>query len=214
MKLLTVGDSFTWGEELTDKMSAWPYQLANKLGYEVTNLARPGSGNSRMVRNCIEQVNNYDMVIVAWSHFARTEWADHRGVYDIWPGCSAQPHETTAPWRKYLIEHINWNHDDAYLYRQYLINIILLQNYLESNNKRYLMLDAFGNHQHKERTKQTNKDLIDQIDRDYFLGWPNESMMEWTHNTPQGTYKHFLEPGHAIVADKIYDYLGHLSWQY
>jgi len=210
MKLLTVGDSFTWGEELTDKMSAWPYLLANKLGYEVTNLARPGSGNSRMVRNCIEQVNNYDMVIIAWSHFARWEWADQTGIYDVWPGCSPLPHEAVAPWRKYLIDHVNWNHDDRYLYRQYLINIILLQTYLKANDKRYLMVDAFGNHQHEERTNPKNIDLIEQIDRDYFLGWPDQSLMEWTNGTKQGPGRHFLEDGHSKVAELIYNYMEEL----
>ena len=85
MKLLTVGDSFTYGEELADINSAWPFLLGAKLGYEVINLAKPGSGNTRMIRHCIEQVNDYDAVIIAWSHFARMEFADDLGPYDIWP---------------------------------------------------------------------------------------------------------------------------------
>ena len=95
MKLLTVGDSFTFGEELpdvTDNVTpskfAWPELLANQLGWEVTNLAKPASGNTSMIRHCVEQVSNYDIAIIAWSHFARTELADENGFYDIWPGCS------------------------------------------------------------------------------------------------------------------------------
>jgi len=212
MRLLTVGDSFTYGEELADLNSAWPYLLAEKIGYEVTNLAKPGTGNTRMVRTCIEQINNYDMVVIAWSHFARIEWSDSAGTYDLWPGCSPLPHEHLAPWRKWLIDHINWNHNDQYLYRQYLINNILLQNYLKTHNKKYLMLDAFGNHQSTERKSLVHKDLIGQIELKYFLGWPDQSMMEWTDSTPQGPRKHFLEQGHARVADKIYNYMEQLSW--
>ena len=35
MKLLAVGDSFTYGEELSDSELAWPQQLANKIGFEL-----------------------------------------------------------------------------------------------------------------------------------------------------------------------------------
>ena len=153
MKLLTVGDSFTYGEELADLTSAWPNLLAQNLGYELTNLARPGSGNTRMVRHCVEQANNYDLIIVAWSHFARIEMADSQGFYDIWPGSRHIPYKGWAEWRCQLIDYFTLYHNDDYLYRQYLLNIILLHRYLTSLNKTYLMLDVFYKHQHEGRYK-------------------------------------------------------------
>jgi lysophospholipase L1-like esterase len=208
MKLLTVGDSFTYGEELAELTSAWPNLLADQLSYELINLARPGSGNTRMVRNCIEQINNYDLVIIAWSHFARFETADENGFYDLWPGCDYTAHKEYSPWRKELIDYTNRHHSDKYLYNQYLLNIVLLQNYLKNNNKQYLMLDSFGNHQGMHRN---SNELIKQIDTTTYLGWPNESMMEWTYCTAQGPRGHFLEEGHAIVANKIYEYIRNIS---
>ena len=65
------------------------------------------------------------------------------------------------------------------------------------------MSDAFLNHKFPGRFDQKNKDLIDQIDTDHFLGWPNESMQEWTQECPYGPGKHFLEKGHQIVAEKM-----------
>ena len=212
MRLLTVGDSFTYGEELADSRSAWPNLLANKFGYELTNLAKPGSGNTRMVRHCVEQVNNYDVVIIAWSHFARIEMADENGFYDLWPGGGTLPHKAYSQWRWEIIEYFTRHHNDDYLYRQYLLNIILLQNFLQSSGKRYLMLDAFGNHQANERTSVTNQDLLDQIDPTYYVGWPNQSMMEWTYEVEQGPHGHFLEQGHQIVSDKIYAFMDRLPW--
>jgi hypothetical protein len=212
MRLLTVGDSFTYGEELADSKSAWPNLLANKLGYELTNLAKPGSGNTRMVRHCIEQINNYDVVIIAWSHFARIEMADENGFYDLWPGGGTLPHKAYSQWRWEIIEYFTRHHNDDYLYRQYLLNIILLQNFLQSNSKRYLMLDTFGNHQANERTAVTNQDLLDQIDPNYYVGWPNQSMMEWTYGVKQGVHGHFLEQGHVKVAEKIYAFMDDLPW--
>jgi hypothetical protein len=213
MQLLTVGDSFTYGAELADpQTSAWPGLLAKRLGYELITLARPGSGNSRMIRQCIEQVDSYDMVVIAWSHFARIEMADEGGFFDIWPGISTVFFKDNMPYRIELINYITQHHNDGYLYRQYLINIILLQNFLKANNKRYIMLDSFGNHQANERTSASNQDLLSQIDATYYLGWPDESMMEWTFGAPKGPKGHFLEQGHAIIADKIYKFMEQLSW--
>ena len=206
MRLLTVGDSFTYGEELSDLNNAWPYLLGNKLDYTVNNLAKPGCGNTRMIRHAVEQINNYDLIIIAWSHFARTELADEHGFYDIWPGCSVLPYKESSPWRSEVINYYSKHHNDQYLYNQYLINIILIQQYLKLNNKKYIMLDAFGNNKHRK-----NNTVVDQIDLTYYVGWPT-TMMEWTYKTPQGINGHFLEQGHEIVADKIYEYIRHLGW--
>ena len=98
MRLLTVGDSFTYGAELSGPLAgpiephvnAWPNLLAQKLGYKLTNLARPGSGNARMVRHAVAESDNYDIIVIGWSHFARIEMADEHGFYDIWPGCDGR----------------------------------------------------------------------------------------------------------------------------
>ena len=207
MKLLAVGDSFTYGEELSDLNNAWPYLLGNKLGYTVNNLAKPGSGNTRMLRHAVEQINNYDLIIIAWSHFARTELADENGFYDIWPGCDVFPHKEFSSWRSEVINYYSKHHNDQYLYNQYLINIILIQQYLKFNNKKYIMLDTFGNNSYRK-----NNTVVDQIDSTHYLGWPDESMMEWTYSTPKGNGGHFLEQGHEIVADKIYEHIRNFGW--
>ncbi len=207
MKLLVVGDSFTYGEELSDLNNAWPYLLGNKLGFTVNNLAKPGSGNTRLIRHAVEQINNYDLIIIAWSHFARTELADENGFYDIWPGCSILPHKEFSSWRNEVINYYSKHHNDQYLYNQYLINIILIQQYLKFNNKKYIMLDTFGNNNYRK-----NNTVVDQIDPTYYIGWPTTTMMEWTYKTPQGPNGHFLEQGHEIVADKIYEHIRHLGW--
>ena len=207
MKLLAVGDSFTYGEELSDLNNAWPYLLGNKLGYTVDNFAKPGSGNARMIRHAVEQINNYDLIIIAWSHFARTELADENGFYDIWPGCDVFPHKEFSSWRSEVINYYSKHHNDQYLYNQYLINIILIQQYLKFNNKKYIMLDTFDNNNYRK-----NNPVVNQIDSTYYVGWPTETMMEWTYKTPQGSNGHFLEQGHEQVADKIYEHIRHLGW--
>lgn len=207
MKLLTVGDSFTFGEELSDVTDnitsskfAWPEILANKLDWQVVNLAKPAVGNSRMVRNVVNEIANHDVFIIAWSHWARIEFADDIGIFDIWPGCSALPHLHFSPHRKTAVEYITRYHNDDYLIRQFLLNVEILETFLKYHNKKYIMLSSFG------FSTKTNKTFTN------YLGWPNETMMEWTYGTPQGPNGHFLEQGHEQVADKIYEHIRHLGW--
>jgi hypothetical protein len=205
MRLLTVGDSFTYGEELSDVSNSWPNVLSEMNGYELTNLAKSGTGNTSIVRNCIQHMDQYDIVIIAWSHFARIEFADEYGIYDTWPGHRGIIFNGNLEFRKKILTYITDYYDDNYLYNQYLINIILLQNYLKSNNKKYIMLDSFSKN-------KIDNDLIKQIDKELFLGWPNETMMEWTYGCAQGPGGHFLEDGHRKVAEKINEHIRHLGW--
>ena len=112
MRLLTVGDSFTYGEELADNRSAWPNLLANKCGYEVTNLGRPGESNTGILRNAMLNVDNADIVIIAWSHYARMEMSDENGVFTIWPGNAGNLFNGSLSYRHDLLKHINHHHDD------------------------------------------------------------------------------------------------------
>lgn len=209
MKLLTVGDSFTYGEELDNRSFAWPNLLAKKINYDVTNLGAPGTGNFRSVRMVVDNHQDYDMVIVAWSHFARMEFADENGIFNTWPGHRGDLfHSENIIYRMDLVKYFRTHYDDRYLYSKYLIDIVLLQNLLKS--KKYLMLDAFGNTVLSLRDQFPK--LTEQIDTSRFVGWPNESMMEWTYGVKTGPGGHFLEEGHKIVADKIYEHIRHFGW--
>jgi len=212
MKCLCVGDSFTWGEELLDRSFSWPSILGNKLNCSVDNMAKPGCGNTHMVRTVIENINNYDLVIVAWSHFARTEFADNNGVFDIWPGHASGIFTNQLAYRSQLTEYMTRYHNDEYLYLQYLINIILLQTFFNQQDKKYLMIDAFGNNYMDFIHVDKIKNFRDRVDSRYYVGWPNNTMMEMTYRSPQGPKGHFLEDGHKLVADKIYEHIRHLSW--
>ena len=212
MKLLTVGDSFTYGDELMDReTTAWPYLLSQKLSCTVINKGVCGSSNWKMVRSLLEEdLKDINLIIIGWSGFDRIEVADEYGIFDTFPG--ANKNELRIPssevkWRTILIDYVNRHYNDNYLYRQYLSYIILVQSYLKLFNKKYIMLDAWLNHEYPGRVNTDNKDLISQIDTKNFLGWPNESMMEWTAGLKRGPKKHFLNVGHQVVANKIYEHI-------
>jgi hypothetical protein len=212
MKLLTVGDSFTFGEELADLTSAWPCLLAKRLNYEIKNLAKPGTGNTSMVRTVVENIDDFDLIIVAWSHYARLEFADQFGIFDTWPGYVSRAFVGDLRYRDQLSDYLTKYHNDDYQYFQYLINIILIQDFFKKNNKRYLMIDAFGNEYNNFKTNDKIMKFRKKIDPKYYVGWPDDTMMEITHKLPKGPRGHFLEEGHAIVADKIYEHIRHLGW--
>lgn len=218
MKLLAIGDSFTYGEDLPDRNDAWPYVLGRQLGYEVTNRGVRGIGNDYMVLTAVQEAKNYDLVVIAWSSFARMVIADEYGIFSAWPGARSEPWLRDAPWRKDIINYFNRYYDDTYLYQQHLTNIVLLQQYFKSTSQRYIMLDAFLNNQ----MRHLDTELQKQIDPTYYPGWPNETMSEWTYNVldknefatplPGQAVGHFLAPGHQVVADKIYEHIRHLGW--
>lgn len=211
MKILTVGDSFTYGEELSDITVAWPYILSKKVNGTVTNLGKPATGNTSITRNVVEKYKEYDLIVIAWSHYARCEFSDLHGTYDIWPGSNEKVH-SELPFRINLVKYITQHYNDNYFYRQYLINILLLQDFLKYQNKKYVMVNAFGNESGKFSQINDLYKLIVQVDLNYFLGWPHDQMMEWTYGCPKGPNGHFLEQGHQIVADKIYEHIRDLGW--
>ena len=83
MLLYTLGDSFTYGEELPDPTTqSWSAVLADKLGYDLINRGKAGCGNSYIVKTAMKQVPKLkpDIVLVAWTTCARIEVADEYGV--------------------------------------------------------------------------------------------------------------------------------------
>ena len=79
MKLYTIGDSWTYGDELVNpKEESWPSVLSKELDCELVNDAQCGGPNDWMFRRTIEwvcQQKSLDntIVIVAWSEPNRRE---------------------------------------------------------------------------------------------------------------------------------------------
>jgi hypothetical protein len=95
-----------------------------------------------------------------------------------------------------------------------LINVILFQSLAQLKNKRYLMLDSFGNNLNRDDNDNACADLIARIDTDHYVGWPNESMVTVAGDAPlaRGTIGHFLELGHQRVAERLADEIAKHSW--
>ena len=213
-KSVSLGCSFTYGHELESPFDAWPFLVASHFGWSHNQVARNGSGNERIMRGIIRTIpRNYDYYLIGWTHYARVEHADDIGVFDIWPGQHFKSFE--EPHRQELCKHYSRHHSIKYQYRKYLQNILYAQAMLEKHNKKYVMVDAFSNHQaHLQNTavtfRDTESDLSKQVNTQHFLGWAHydaETMVEWSYGTPHGPKGHPLEEGHRKIADKIIEHI-------
>lgn len=209
MLLYTVGDSFTYGEELPDPSTqSWSSLLANKLGYELINRGKPGRGNNYIVKDVIKKIPTLkpDLVIVAWTSCGRMEFADRYGVYDIWPS-TARRWKKPYPHRDTLIKYITSYNNELHQYRTWLRSVILLQDFLKLRNINYRFVNTFDNHALNKKYFKVSKEYVQLVDIEKFIGWPDTSMMEWMTDCPKGSKGHPLELGHTRIADAIFNAL-------
>jgi len=211
-QLLTVGDSFTYGDELKDHYQAWPYRLADLLDYQVHNMGQSGCSNASILRRTLEElaVNHYDLVIIGWTSPGRLEWKDDIGIaYDIWPGYPADARFfKDHPWRLDYLSFVSQHHNSAYLYQQYLIKVICLQSYCESHNIQYRMINVRQNDYYRKVGSEQHSELAKQIDLDKFIGWEQFGMFELTEGCARGPGHHPLAKGHERIADEIAKHIG------
>jgi len=215
-QLLAVGDSFTYGEELDDIYQAWPYRLADKIDYEVNNQGLNGSSNASILRRTLEELSttSYHLVIVGWTIPGRIEWKDADGpAYDVWPGYHmSEQFLDKTPWRMNLVEFVSQHHCAAYLYQQYLQQVILLQSYCEVKQIRLLMMDIFHNNYYRSAGQAQHNMLASQVNPINFVGWGQFGMYELTSRLPRGPGLHPLIRGHQKIADTFDEHLRNIGW--
>jgi hypothetical protein len=210
MKVLTVGDSFTYGAELRQpEQTAWPALLAQKNNWEVNNQGKGGGSNDRIIRVVFEEIsNNYDLIIVAWTSWDRFEIKN--GDVSIWAANNQRLLVGDCSWAKDYYKH---GYDDFFAFSNYIRQIILLQSYFNQRGQRYLFCNAFDTPTaYIEQDKPGVKELVNQVDLTYFIDWPNGHMCEWIGYCPKGPGGHPLELGHQRIAERINEYIRHLDW--
>ena len=213
-----IGDSFTYGDELTNpQLSAWPALLGKMLNHPVTNLGKRATGNTRIVKRVIDTAykDDADLVLIAWTGPGRVELYDQE-PYDIWPGRDTQ---AMIKHNRYIqidtLTKSHTKHWDVWAYRNWLRDIILTQNLLENRNKKYLMMVAW----HVWDPQPEHEDLWNKINFKYFLGHPTtsntpdyETFRHWFRHCPTGPNGHPLESGHQRIAEKINEHIRNLGW--
>jgi len=82
MKLLTIGCSWTNGDELNDRSKeCFSTLVGRRINAEVTNLGWNGLSNHGIARRFLESdISEFDLVLAQMTHPSRTEWYDKRGT--------------------------------------------------------------------------------------------------------------------------------------
>lgn len=221
MQILTLGDSFTYGEELEDRNQAWPIRLGDLLNAQVVNLGLPSNSGHGVCRQLLEYISSADelpnLVIIGWPSPGRAEYADESGYFSIWPGCQGNLFIQKSLWRKELLSYVNKYHSSKWLFEKYLQNIIFVQNFLKSQNIKSLMMNVMGNDYYINSMLGDLRKYEKMINTDHFIDWDWEhqrGMIEWTTaaNCPKGPSGHFLNRGHQIVTEKVYEHIRNLGW--
>ena len=221
MKLLTLGCSFTYGDELDDRMTqSWPSQLCKVNGWDLVNLAKSGGSNDRIIRTLLEEIDKeYDIVIIAWTYIERFMIKDG-DIGQGWNGegitTSAGPKWNNEPNFSWAVNYFKYAQDLDFDYQKYLQNVVLIQEFLKSRNQKYLFVNTFDMwtdlYPNAQARIARNSHLVDQIDQDYFLGWPTEGILTWQGDCPKGPGGHPLELGHQRIAETINEYIRNIGW--
>jgi hypothetical protein len=209
--LLSIGDSFTYGQELANReVDAWPYVLARKLNLGVDNSAVPAGSNDRTFRFAVNGClsNKYKLIVCGWTEVSRIDTSVNGKELQITSG-STWLHKK-MPWvKEYYANH----YDERLAQESWLSKLITLQELFKSRKQKYLFVSMdsrwdWDEYYHKLELMH----LVEQIDKNNYVGWPEEGFTHWQGEAPLGPNGHPLELGHQRIADKIYEHIRNKQW--
>jgi hypothetical protein len=220
LKILVLGDSTSFGAELSDlngknfseygnkyhactgelefsKPSAlsWPALLSKKLDCSVENQSIIGGSNDRIFRLAIDNTidKSWNLIICAWTSIDRFDLTD--GDQDL--ALSYRSHWGFDWIKEYLVHHHNPQRDSI----NFAIKLLALQSYFEKINQSYIFVKS----QYIHSTPRADK-ILNNLDKTYWLSWHND-FYTWTEGEQQGPDGHVLETGHEIIANRIYEFI-------
>lgn len=241
MRVYFNGCSHTYGDELKNPVSdSWPSLVSAELSCSFTNDAVTGGTNERIVYNTVSNLNNYDFFIIAWTDYARFTEYNPADNYEINfnPGLNLDTSlhssndlkDNYAKYKDYGTLYYKHWYNDLYAFKQWLQQIILLQNLFENNNKSYIMLNStrnnldlwlsaeklfishtkhllpffnFLNDQQILNFSNDIKNLVSSINTSTFVEWNNWYITKPGPLVEFGPGGHLLEEGQKQVAKKV-----------
>jgi hypothetical protein len=229
MTILVIGDSFSFGSELSDLYTthvgwqgnkysdpatgdlitiepsqlAWPALLGKKLNQSVENISIPGSSNDRIFRKATtySMSKPYDLIICAWTTVDRYDftWNEQELQLSINHG---------MPQLTWFKEFVTNHHSSKQAYQKWIGYVVCLQAFFELRKQPYVFLNAMQPSFCIDPVLLDNQpvDISTQINHNRYIEW-GQNFCNWCRHTPHGVYGHFLEEGHQLVADKVYTFI-------
>ena len=148
MRLYFNGCSHTFGDDLKDQNQAWPALIAKNLHCDFLNDSVSGGTNDRIMYKTIKHATEFDQFYIAWTYpFRFTRYrADNNHDVNFNPQLKHSLYSNQLEFRDYgKIHYAFWN-NELYNFKLWLQQVVLLQRYLDSINKPYIMLNSDHNH--------------------------------------------------------------------
>lgn len=231
MRLYFNGCSHTFGDDLSDRSLAWPALIAKQLNCDFLNDSASGGSNDRIMYRTIKQVSEFDKVYIAWTYTSRfTRYrSDNNFDVNFNPQIKHSLYSQDRDFVDYAKLHYKVWHNELYAFKLWLQNIILLQRYLESINKPYVMVNSTDNLIDRWCADRKNfatsvksllcfdkmddtqlldqhleiQSLIDQINFDCYIGWGTWCLTDVKQHHSVGPTGHLLDSGHCAIAQHI-----------
>jgi hypothetical protein len=200
--ILTLGCSFTAGEELDNVDQAWPSLIGQRLGQPVENLGESGSCNASMVRKLLAHTSHcaYDLVVIGWTDPNRFEaWHEqqHRPVTIMIDS------QAGLAWTD---DYYRYSYNPQWAWERWIDQVVLAQEYLTARNQPYLFVSVAGTPDYNDRSQQIAH-VCQLIRADRFVGWPARGMIQIAADAEQGPGGHPLARGHERIANEIISYI-------
>lgn len=231
MKLYFVGCSHTFGDDLENKNSAWPALVSQRMNCDFVNDAVSSGTNDRIMYRTIKHAQEFDKFYIAWTYTSRfTRYrADNNHDVNFNVQLSHSIYRQSPEFKTYGGLHYKFWHNELYNFKLWLQNIVLLQRYLSSLGKSYVMINTWHNLVDRWTTDWNNfnssvksllcfdnmddqqlynehveiQRLLSQIDFTNYYGWNNWWITQLCDHYPVGPTGHLLEQGHSAVAEYI-----------
>jgi hypothetical protein len=238
MKIYFNGCSHTFGDDLADRAHAWPARVAAALQSKFVNDAVSGGTNDRILYRTVKFAQQFDFVCIAWTYTSRfTRYrSDNNHDVNFNAQMTHSMYGQATEFRDYGRLHYTFWHNELYNFKIWLQNVVLLQSYLDSINRPFVMISADHNHinrwaSDRDQFNSSVKSLInfdlmsdqqlddehceiqrllDQVDRQRYYGFGHWWITQLHAHYPVGNTSHLQKAGHQAIADYL---LSHDSFQ-
>jgi len=203
-KLVAHGCSFTYGCELEDpNKSAFPILIGNKLGYDVDNIAIPGTSNEHILKDIVNYKDTIDLLLVCWTCETRFELGHFKGNVEKFGWNLIKPVMNKTLNKVLTTEYLNWDFFIDKMYHQH----VMLQSYCEYKKIPYLFCYGVQNTQTFEKHENTNSYVKNLVNWSKWYN-PKQSFRTLTIDDFMYSYdQHPLEEGHAFFAENLYNFI-------
>jgi hypothetical protein len=202
--LVAHGCSYTYGCELENpSKTAFPVLVADKLGYNVDNLAIPGTSNEHILKDIVNYQGKIDLLLIAWTCETRFELGNYKGDVEKFGWNLIKPVMNKTLNKVLTTEYLNWDFYIDKMFHQH----VMLQTYCEYHKIPYIFCYGIQNIHTLEKHRNTNSYIKSLINWNKWYN-PSESFRSLTKGSFEYSWDdHPLEEGHAFFAENLYNFI-------